>query len=130
MANALQGALACVGEEKLGIKQKDIGTHLIRSTAAMTMYLGECPVYVIMMIRRWSSDAFLRYIRKEVEQFSHNVSSQMLRFELHHHVRDYVPIVSRLDPRQRSHPDNEETRRNVGGNLSQRSRLPAFSLFN
>ena len=34
----------------------------------MAMYLGDCPVYSIMMIGRWSSDAFLRYIRKQVEQ--------------------------------------------------------------
>ena len=129
MVNALRGAIACIGEEKLGIKQEDIGTHSIRSGAAMAMYLGECPVYVIMMIGRWSSDAFLRYIRKQVEQFSHNVSSRMLRFELHRHVTDYVPTVSRLDPRQRNHPDNEATKRNIGGNLSRQTRLPAFSLF-
>ena len=129
MVNGLRAAVACVGEEKLGIKQEDIGTHSIRSGAAMAMYLGECPVYVIMMIGRWSSDAFLRYIRKQVEQFSHNVSCRMLRFELHRHVADYAPRVSRLDPRQRNHPDNEETRRNVGSNLSRRVRLPAFSLF-
>ena len=50
MVNALRAAVACVGEEKLGIKQEDIGTHSIRSDAAMAMFLGECPVYVIMMI--------------------------------------------------------------------------------
>ena len=38
----------------------------------MDVFLGECPVYTIMLIGRWSSDAFLRYIRKQVEQFSHN----------------------------------------------------------
>ena len=52
----------------------------------------------------------------------------MLRFELHRDVRDYVPTVSRMDPRQRNHPDNEETRKNVGGDLSRDVRLPAFSL--
>ena len=46
------------------------------------------------------------------------------------HIEDYNPRTSRLDLRQRNHPDNEETRRNVGGNLSRRSCLPAFSLFN
>ena len=73
MVNALRAAVAAIGEEKLGISKEDVGTHSIRSGAAMAIYLGECPVYVIMMIGGWSSDAFLRYIRKQVEQFSHNV---------------------------------------------------------
>ena len=128
--SSLRMAAKAVGEEKLGFKIDDIGTHSIRSGAAMQMFLGESPVYVIMMIGRWSSDAFLKYIRKQVEQFSHNVSRRMLRFEFFRHVPDYNPTTSRLDPRQRNHPDNEETRRNVGGSLTRRSRLPAFSLFN
>ena len=130
MVNALQDAVVAIGEDTLGIKREEIGTHSIRSGAAMAMYLGECPVYVIMMIGRWSSDAFLLYIRKQVEQFSHNVSCRMLRFELHRHVQDYAPSVSRLDPRQRNHPNNAETKRNIGGNSSRQARMPAFSLFN
>jgi hypothetical protein len=39
----------------------------------MAMFLGGC-VLLIMMIGRWSSDAFLRYIRKQVEEFNHDVS--------------------------------------------------------
>mmetsp|Transcript_34825 Transcript_34825/g.62694 ORF Transcript_34825/g.62694 Transcript_34825/m.62694 type:complete len:106 (+) Transcript_34825:350-667(+) len=79
---------------------------------------------------RWSSDAFLLYIRKQVEQFSHNVSIRMLRFESFRHIPDRAPQISRLDPRQRNHPDNAETRRNIGGNSSRQAQLPAFSLFN
>ena len=94
----------------------------------MAMYLGECPVYTIILIGRWSSDAFLRYIRKQVEQFSHNVSKRMLRFLFHRHIPDLEPTVSRMDPRQRNHPDNAKTRRNIGGDLSRRARLPTMSL--
>ena len=82
--------------------------HSIRLGAAMAMYLEEFPVYVIMMTGRWSSDAFLRFIRKQVEQFSHNVSSRMLRFELHRHMIDNVLTISRFNPRQRI---NQTTRR-------------------
>ena len=96
----------------------------------MGMYLGECPVYTIMMIGRWSSDAFLRYIHKQVERFSHNVSERMVRFMSHNHIPDYEPRISHLDPRQRNHPDNEMTRVNIGGDSSRRARLPAMSLFN
>ena len=108
---------------------KEVGTHSIRSGAAMAMYLGECPVYTIMMIGRWSSDAFLRYIRKQIEQFSHSVSCKMLKFETHRHIPD-PQRISHMDPRQRKHKDNAETRKNVSGDLSRRVQLPAFSLFN
>ena len=96
-------AAKAFGEAKLGFKTDDIGTHSIRSGAAMQMFLGECPVYVIMMIGRWSSDAFLKYIRKQVEQFSHNVSRRMLRFEYFRHIPDYNPRTSRLDPVSYTH---------------------------
>ena len=95
----------------------------------MAMFLGECPVFTIMMIGRWSSDAFLRYIRKQVEQFSHNVSNKMLKFKFHRHVPGPEQGVSRWDPRQRNHPDNAETRRNIGGDSARQVRLPAFSLY-
>ena len=52
MVNALEAGVAAIGYENLGIKRGEIGTHSIRLGAAMTMYLGECPVYAIMMIVR------------------------------------------------------------------------------
>jgi hypothetical protein len=129
MVEALRAAVIAIGEDVLGIKASEVGTHSIRSGGAMAMYLGECPVYTIMMIGRWSSDAFLRYIRKQVEQFSHNVSTRMLKFETHRHIPE-PPRASGRDPRQHNHRDNAETRRNVGGDLSRRVQLPAFSLYN
>eukprot|EP00957_Ditylum_brightwellii_P098007 7464628-Ditylum_brightwellii.AAC.1 len=73
----------------------------------MAMYLGECPVYSTMMIGRWSSDAFLRHI-----------------------AEDEGGKVLRLDSRQHNHPYNVQTRDSVGGNVSHRVQLPAFSFFN
>ena len=49
MVKALQAAVVSIGEEKLGFKKEDIGTHLIRSGAAMTMFLGEIAVYTILV---------------------------------------------------------------------------------
>ena len=94
MVAALRDAVVAIGEDVLGFKKEQVGTHSIRSGAAMAMYLGECPVYTIMLIGRWSSDAFLRYIRKQVEQFSHNVSKRMLRFLFHRHIPDLEPSTS------------------------------------
>jgi hypothetical protein len=50
MINALRDAVRAIGEVKLGIKTEDVGTHLIRLGMAMAMYLGECPVFMIMLI--------------------------------------------------------------------------------
>ena len=125
MTNALRASVVSIGDEVLGIKAKEVGTHSIKLGAAKTMHLGECPVYTIIMIGRWSSDSFLRYIWKQVEQFSHNVSSRMLRFEMHRHIPDMAPQISHLNPWQRNHPGNAETRTHAGSNLARCVRLPS-----
>lgn len=43
--------------------KKDLGTSSIRSRAAMSLFLMEHLVKKIMMIGKWSSDAFMVYIR-------------------------------------------------------------------
>ena len=50
MIAALCDAIVAVGEASLGFKATKIGTHSIRSGAVMQMFLGECPVYTIMLI--------------------------------------------------------------------------------
>ena len=40
MVQALQAAVVSVGEDILGIKKEEVGTHSIRSGAAMAMYLA------------------------------------------------------------------------------------------
>ena len=54
----------------------------------MEMYLGEIPVYTIMLIGRWLSDTFLCYIHKQVEQFLQNVAKRMLNFCSFRHIPD------------------------------------------
>ena len=63
---ALQVAVKAYGETALRIESHEIGTHSLRSGAAMAMYLGGCPVYSIMLIGRWRSTAFLQYIRQQI----------------------------------------------------------------
>lgn len=126
MVKALQAAVESIGEDTLGIKKEDIGTHSIQSGAAIAMYLGDCPVFTIMMIGRWSSDAFLRYIRKQVEQFSHNISKHMIKNhssdtyqmcnEYHDSTQDR--ITSKLD----------KTRYNIDGSMSHQAHMSAISL--
>jgi hypothetical protein len=77
--DAINASAEAIGWEKLGVKKGDFGTHSIRSGGAMAMYLDEIPIYTIMLIGRWSSDAFLAYIRKQVDQFTYNIAERMLK---------------------------------------------------
>ena len=128
--NSLRDMVGVMGESHLGISKKEIGTHSIRSGVAMAMYLGKCPVYTIMLIGWWSSNAFLRYICKQVMEFSHNVSKKMLRFKHHQYVPNFDHKILPTDPRVRNNPHNAKTRRNVGGDTSRRTKLLAFAQFN
>ncbi len=67
----------------------------------MAMYLGECAIYTIMLIGRWSSDAFLQYIRKQVMDFSQNVAKKMLTLTYQNfcHIPDIHRRIPRDDPR-------------------------------
>jgi hypothetical protein len=55
-----------------------LGLHSIRCSAAMALVLGCIPVYQIMLLGRWKSDAFLSYVRTQVHALTDGVSSQML----------------------------------------------------
>jgi hypothetical protein len=59
LIDALRDTIVAVGEDSLGFKGSKIGTHLICFGAAMQMFLGKCPIYTIMLIGFWSSNAFL-----------------------------------------------------------------------
>ena len=53
------------------------------------MVLAGTPVYTIMLMGRWSSDAFMRYIRKQVLSLSHGIAMK-LTFEEFYTVPDFV----------------------------------------
>jgi len=74
-------ATTAVGPDTLSFTAKEIGLHSARSGAAMAMYLVHIPVFTIMLLGRWSIDAFLRYIRKQVKELSNGVSSKMINKE-------------------------------------------------
>ena len=74
----LRGFISGVDYKGLGLDPKCIRLHSLCLLAAMAMYLNGVPVYTIMLLGRWSSDAFLRYIRKQVESFGSGVSSKMI----------------------------------------------------
>ena len=52
MVQALMAAVVLVDKDVHGIQNHKVGTMSIGSGTVMAMYLGKCPVYVIMMISR------------------------------------------------------------------------------
>jgi hypothetical protein len=87
----LGAASKAVGSARLGFEPSKMGMHSLHSGAAMEMYLAGVPVYTIMLIGRWSSDAFLHYIRKQLEQFLRYVAKQMLTFRLFRTIPEIAP---------------------------------------
>jgi hypothetical protein len=104
VATQLRAAASRIGEDVLGFPATDIGTHSLRSGAAMAMYLAGVPVFTIMLIGRWSSDAFLRYIRRQVLQFSAGVATRMVSATSQNFFT--LPDFDPEDPRTRAHRTN------------------------
>jgi hypothetical protein len=55
----------------------------------MAMKLAGAEDSTIRLIGRWKSDSFLKYIRKQVLQFSSNISRQMLEQEHFTHIPNF-----------------------------------------
>jgi hypothetical protein len=121
----LKLAAGRIGADRLGFDPNVISAHSIHSGSAMAMYLAGVPAFAIMLIGRWSSDAFLRYIRRQVQEFSAGVSSKML-------LTDKFFAISRItpeDPRVRANTHNFSGRGlNIGLTAQNRVMTPTFSL--
>jgi len=78
MAQFLKDSVRKFGSGRLGISPEDIGTHSICSGFAMALVWGGTPVFEVMIIGRWSSDAFVKYIRSQVIEFSKGISQKMI----------------------------------------------------
>jgi hypothetical protein len=74
----LRASAAVLGHEFLGFAPDELGLNSIRSGTAMTMYHEGLPVFTIILLGRWSSDAFLRYIHRQVQEFSLGVSIKII----------------------------------------------------
>jgi hypothetical protein len=58
-------AATSIGPYVLGFTVDQIGLYSARSGAAMAIYLAGVPVFMIILLGRWCSGAFLRYIKKK-----------------------------------------------------------------
>ena len=66
------------GASSLGIDEKRVGTHSLRTSCAMLLHLAHAKTSTIMLLGRWKSDAFLLYLRKQVKEFTAGVSDMMM----------------------------------------------------
>ena len=88
------------GIDDLGFNETEIATYSIRSSAAMQLFLNKYPTYQIMLLGRWSSDAFLKYIRRQILEFSKGISDSMVQMEFY--TVPEVEYVDQNDPRTRN----------------------------
>ena len=77
----LRAAADSMGADVLGFSSSEIGCHSIRSACAMALFLAGYAEFTIMLISCWRSYAFLRYIRKQIQQFYSGISSRMIQRE-------------------------------------------------
>jgi len=105
----IRAAAAVIGENSLGFKIDEIGCHSLRSGSAMAMYLAGVPITTIQLIGRWKSDAFMRYIREQVDCFTENISSKMMS------VQNFYTIPDNMhrDPSLNQDPVNKQNGPNL-----------------
>eukprot|EP00957_Ditylum_brightwellii_P096488 7348990-Ditylum_brightwellii.AAC.1 len=60
----------------------------------MAMFLSGTSVIIIQRVGRWSSEAFLEYIRDQVESFTVGVSKRMLKYEHFLNLNEETPNSS------------------------------------
>jgi len=82
-----------------------------------------------MLMGRWSSDAFMRYIRKQVLSLSHGIAAKMLTYEQFYTVPDFIHTAADGDTRLRSSNNLPTTNKFDGSHANMRRGMhPAFHL--
>jgi hypothetical protein len=90
------------GVGTFGYGESDIGTRSLRSGAAMGLFLMNHPVAKIMILGRWSSDAFLDYIRPQVLEWTNQLLSRdMIQNDSFFDAADSRRVIP-SDPRTRT----------------------------
>jgi hypothetical protein len=123
----LRAAVSALGRDFLGFDAADVGLHSLRSGATMAMYLGYVPVFTLMLLGSWSSDAFLQYIHRQVQQFSTGVPINIIQ------QRSFFTIQESLtgpeDPRLPNHSHNLACRSQTGQVTQSAPIAPRFALY-
>ena len=59
-------AVTIIGEDVLHVKASEVGTHTLRTSFATMLWLNNTDPKDIMILGRWLSNAFMKYIRRTV----------------------------------------------------------------
>ena len=93
-----------MGEASLGFRPDEIGTHSIRSGGAMAYYLvPNIKESTIMFIGRWKSNAFLAYIRDQVDKFRTGLTTHIVSNPHFHNIPSLSPAQAQLISSNRPH---------------------------
>jgi hypothetical protein len=92
----LKWTVAKMGAQKLGIQVSIVGTHSVRTSCAMLLYMAKVRMAAIMLLGRWKSDAFLLYLQCQVKEFTQGLSEAMASQPamFHTHATNTEPITS------------------------------------
>lgn len=71
-------------QKVLPYKSNDIGSHSIRSGAAVALFLAGVDPVEIMFMGRWSSDAFLLYLHPHIVEMAKDLSNRMVTQATYH----------------------------------------------
>ena len=125
MLSAIRTTVTRMGVDTLGFTASECGTHSNRSGSAMAMYLAGVPVFTIMLIGHWSSDAFLLYIRSQVQSFSTGVSQRMVTTSEFYTIPNFV---SHEDPLTTNDKNKSSGRGLIGLSATSRSHRNPFGI--
>ena len=78
LMRSLKIAVKAIGKEKLDINDDTVGTHYIRTSHAMFLYINKFNTPKIILLGRWKSDCFMKYIQNQVKEFSKEVRAHII----------------------------------------------------
>ena len=58
--------LCSIGKHELGFKVHEAGTHLVRSSMAIALFLADVEIVAIILLGRWKNAAFVCHICEQV----------------------------------------------------------------
>jgi hypothetical protein len=116
-----------IGTKQLGVDITRVGTHSIRSSCAMLLYLAKIPTATIMLLGRWKSDAFLLYLRRQVQEFAEGLSNAMMSMpDMFHNIPDNPQHIQTKTP----HSDDKKPRSTPRGTPKSPSQFHGSNVLN
>ena len=74
----IRSNVTAIGEDTIGFTVEEAGCHCIRSSFAVFLYINKIRSEKNMLQGRWRSQAFLAYIKKQVNEFSRDLSEVII----------------------------------------------------